>query len=243
MRQLNVFQPIHAAVHFNPNETMKQIHLFTALSLVATFAILPTQGLAQSVQVRIEAGNAADAQQQSGSDELTKKVNALKASIEKSKEAFKNVNRTKESVISAFDQNLDVIKAALKDVTQGGEIYSLVTETGKKAEDVAKIYKEKATDPKKDVDQQRKYKKLADEFTSQRQLAYQQLDKIEIQRELLQKSLKLVENDKEFFLDELLSKDIAVALKGVDGVLAAMNDVSNGLDQIMKPTATAQKTE
>lgn len=169
-----------------------------------------------------------------GMEGVEQKVKDLQNNVNLARAKLEKANATPEERKKEFDDVIAAVNGALVEVSPKGTVYEQLNTAIKTAEERAKYFKDKASDPKLKGDMQLKYQELSKKFEASNKGLYQAMMSLNNQRSSLQSKLEEVSQSKGLYVDLVQADQMKEANEAVVAVVASMKDVDSALDSMMK---------
>lgn len=192
------------------------------------------QGLVDKAKKMAGLAPAAAPNVAAGGSEFDKAVADLKVKMETARAKLTAANASTEERKKGMDENIAAIRTALAEVSDGGEIAGQLQQAIATSEGKAKEYKAKMNDPSKSGKSQESYQRLADKFKKEADGLYQSKMALNRQRNELESSLKVAEEQRDLFVDMLQAKQFEEANQAVKEMIATMGKVSDSINDLSR---------
>lgn len=213
---------------------MKYHHLVCALAISLFTAESAVCQIAKPTIAPSKPGPAAPDAKVPGMEGVEQKVKELQNNVNLARGKLEKANANTTERQKEFDEVIAAVNGALVEVSPKGSVHEQLNTAIKTAEERAKYFKDKASDPKLKGDMQLKYQELSKKFEASNKGLYQAMMSLNNQRSSLQAKLEEVSQSKGLYVDLVQAQQMQEANEAVVAVVASMKDVDSALDSMMK---------
>jgi hypothetical protein len=206
------------------------------------------EGVSAGVRAAVGAGDAkSESKPVSGSTaDIESNVKSLQESIKKATDSLQRAGQSGVEKQKALDQLSQTVQVALKEVSDGGSMYSELKRAIDATKAKATAYADKSVDPKVSPQMQLKYRQLNEKLTNESDQLYRSMITLDKQRVNLEGRLKQVNENKEYVADLIGANDLVEANKAIMEVVSSMSNLDKSFDSLLNEivkTATPEKTQ
>jgi hypothetical protein len=159
-------------------------------------------------------------------------VEKLGQTVDKAKKKLQGAVRSPDERMAQFDEMIATVTKALAEVSDGGEVNTLLQTAITKSEAKMKEYKAKMSDPNSSAKTQETYQRLADKFRSSSEGLIRSRMAMNTKRGDLEASLKSAVEQKTLFIDLVQADELIEANNAVMDLISIMGQVSDSISDM-----------
>jgi len=198
-------------------------------------------------QLSIKAGNvkveASSSASQTGATDsaMADKIKSLQDSIQKATDRLKNAGKSGTEQVSELEKMSQNVQEALKEVSKGGSLHSELEKRISETDAKAKLFHDKSTDSNTSGETQARYNLLEQKANAMKDKLYQSSIALQNERVALEKTLKMVNENKQIVADMIGLKELEAANDAINEVIGSMKSVDKGFNELLGKIEVKEK--